>query len=95
MTKCSCEMTGLEILEDTLRIAQPQRTILIVDHGHGWTVTAFGPTSAGDPAPQQYSTVQAVLERVETLVVDLRRQPETSGYVITNPKKILRAFQGE
>lgn len=95
--KCACAMTGLEILEDTLQITKPQKTILIMDTGRGWTVTMFGPDSAGDPAPNAHVTIQSALEATETLMAELRRQPDrmTVGYVISDPAEVASALLGK
>lgn len=95
MTKCACEMTAAEILGETVRIRQPARSILIEDVGHGWRVTQFGPETAGDPAPAEHVTIQSTLERVEALLVLLRRQKEiTPSEVITDPLIIAKAIRG-
>lgn len=95
--KCACAMTGLEILEATLQITKPQKTILIVDTGRGWIVTMFGPDSAGDPAPNVHVTIQSALEAAETLMAELRRQPDrmTVGYVISDPAEVASALLGK
>lgn len=93
---CACEMTGLEALQDALERTGPQKTILIIDKGSGWTVTMYGPDSFGDPAPETYRTVQATLERAEALLVNLRRQPNITrtGEVITDPQRIADELKG-
>ena len=95
--KCACQMTGLEILEDTLQISKPQKTILIVDTGRGWTVTMFGPDNAGDPAPNTHITIQSAIERTETLMAELRRQPDrmTVGYVVSDAEEVAKELLGQ
>lgn len=95
--KCACEMTGLEALQDALERTGPQKTILIIDKGSGWTVTMYGPDSFGDPAPNAHVTIQSALEAAETLMAELRRQPDrmTVGYVISDPAEVASALLGK
>lgn len=94
MTKCSCEMTGIEGLIQNLSTERPQKAILIVDTGRGWTVSTYGPDSWGNPGPEVYVTVHAALENVESQMVALRRQPDKMipGVVIKDPDELARAL---
>lgn len=92
MSKCACQMTSLEILEDHIRVMKPNKSILIVDSGSGWTVTMFGPDNAG--VPSEHITLQSALSEVEINMTNLRRQSDEqlSGTIITDPQEILDAL---
>ena len=89
-------MSGLELLNDTLAVIRPEKTILIVDAGRGWTVTMFGPDSAGDPDPRTHITIQSAISAAERLMVELRRQPDTParGVVVTDPAEVAKTLLG-
>lgn len=86
--KCGCSMTTREILLASIAHQNPQKCLLIVDHGDGWDITAYGPDSAGWPprdGERDCITIQAALERIEEELVLLRRQSnvEPTGVVLT------------
>lgn len=97
--KCACEMTAMEILQQNLEVTRPSRSILIVDLGNGWDVTMFGPEMAGNPLSEpgpDHVTIQATIEAVERMLVNLRRQSESGdppdGEIITDPDQIVQAL---
>ncbi len=90
--KCVFDMTGDEILAEHIAISKPARSILIVDKGHGWDVTMFGPESAG--LPTECITIAKVIEAVEEKLVNLRQQKEiVRGEVITDPSRIIEELE--
>mgnify|MGYP001560783587 CR=1 FL=1 len=90
--KCVFDMTGDEILAEHVAATKPARSLLIVDNGHGWDVTMFGPESAGLPTTCQ--TIAKVLEVAEEKLVNLRQQEEmVRGEVITDPERIIQELE--
>lgn len=91
--KCVFDMTGDEILAEHVALGKPARSILIVDKGHGWDVTMFGPQSAG--LPTECSTIEQVVGAVEYQIVNLRRQEDKieRGEVITDPARIVEELE--
>ena len=100
MTRCPCSMTGLEMLQEAIAIARPRKSLLIVDRGNGWDVTMFGPDSAGRPrdgAEPDCITLQATVEQVEAMLVNLRRQSdiETVGGEMLTGEAMVRELGGK
>lgn len=88
-------MTGTEILSEFIQIRQPAKSVLIVDLGHAWEVTMFGPDSAG--LGTEHITVQSAMEAIEEAMINVRRQPDqmTRGIVISDPAQVAKELAGK
>lgn len=97
---CPCSMTALELLQANIAVSRPTKSVLIEDRGNGWDVTMYGPDAAGRPrdtAAPDCITIQAALEQIEAMLVNLRRQSdvETVGGEVLTGEAMARELSGK
>lgn len=96
--KCPCSMSAAELLAaNTASSGDSLRSIFIEDRDGKWHVTEYSMSSAG--LGSEHVTLQSAIERVETLMVKIRRDTtpphDGSGDVVTNPVEIAQALTGK